>query len=113
MNDNQGKAVPLIERLRKVPADARLLIEVAAFHSRSIPVGPLCHEAAAALESSVTTTAVASREAIALALRTSQLPVTEDYTDVHGAFNNGAEKQLSATIEELSKLGLLPPNFKL
>lgn len=47
---SEAKQVPLIERLRSVPSKAVLRIDtpVAPFVSetRSIPVGPLCHEAA-------------------------------------------------------------------
>ena len=49
-----AKQVPLRELLASVPADARLLIDDAdGLGSRSIPVGRLCQEAAAALEEPV------------------------------------------------------------
>lgn len=41
--------VPLHELLRSVPQDARLEVAISPVHVRFIPVGRLCHEAAAAL----------------------------------------------------------------
>jgi hypothetical protein len=52
---HQAVAVPLIEQLRSVPRDAVLRIDAPnalnCMDTRSIPVGRLCHEAAAALPS--------------------------------------------------------------
>lgn len=46
----EAKQVPLIEHLASVPADARLVIDDAdGMGTRYIPVGRLCHEAAAAI----------------------------------------------------------------
>ena len=48
---NNAQEVPLMERLRKVPKDARLIIDDADGMSSSVyPVGFLCHQAAEALE---------------------------------------------------------------
>lgn len=38
--------VPLVERLRSVPSDARAEVEVGYCHHRYIPYGRLCHDAA-------------------------------------------------------------------
>lgn len=38
--------VPLVERLRSVPSDARAEVEVGYCHQRYIPYGRLCHDAA-------------------------------------------------------------------
>jgi hypothetical protein len=46
----EAKQAPLIERLKKVPADARLIYEHDQFHSQSIPVGALCAEATSLIE---------------------------------------------------------------
>lgn len=50
----QAAAVPLVEQLRSVPANAKLRIDtpnaLGCMDTRSIPVGRLCHEAAAALQ---------------------------------------------------------------
>lgn len=47
----EAKQVPLIEQLASVPADARLVIDDAdGMGTRYIPVGRLCHEAAAAID---------------------------------------------------------------
>jgi len=43
--DNQAYAIPLVELLRDVPKDSRLIIE-GNYSSRHIPVGRHCHEAA-------------------------------------------------------------------
>ena len=48
--DNQAYAVPLVELLRDVPKDSRLIIE-GNYSSRHIPVGRHCHEAAIELDS--------------------------------------------------------------
>jgi hypothetical protein len=45
-----AKQTPLIDLLERVPADARMVCEHDKFHSQNIPVGRLCHEAAAALK---------------------------------------------------------------
>jgi hypothetical protein len=45
-----AKQTPLIELLEHVPADAHMVYEHDQFHSQNIPVGRLCHEAAAALK---------------------------------------------------------------
>lgn len=42
-----AKQTPLIDLLERVPADARMVYEHDQFHSQNIPVGRLCHEAAA------------------------------------------------------------------
>ena len=42
---------PLIDLLRSVPEDARMIYEHSPTHSQSIPVGRLCKEAAAAIAS--------------------------------------------------------------
>lgn len=50
----QAAAVPLVEQLRSVPADAKLHIDtpnaLGCMDTSSIPVGRLCHEAASALQ---------------------------------------------------------------
>lgn len=49
--ESLAKAVPLAEELRSVPVDAKLRIDtpnaLGCMDTRSIPVGRLCHEAAA------------------------------------------------------------------
>jgi hypothetical protein len=49
LTDEPCGAGPLVERLRAVPANGRLLIH-GEYWSHSYPVGPLCHEAADAIE---------------------------------------------------------------
>ncbi len=49
----QAYAVPLIEQLESVPADARMMYEHDKFHHQNIPVGRLCHEAATALRQAI------------------------------------------------------------
>ena len=49
----EAKQTPLIELLERVPADARMVYEHDQFHSENIPVGRLCHEAAAALRAAI------------------------------------------------------------
>jgi hypothetical protein len=49
----QAYAVPLIEQLESVPADARMMYEHDKFHHENIPVGRLCHEAASALRQAI------------------------------------------------------------
>ena len=49
----QAYAVPLIEQLESVPADARMMYEHDKSHHENIPVGRLCHEAATALRQSI------------------------------------------------------------
>jgi hypothetical protein len=49
----QAYAVPLIEQLESVPADARMMYEHDKFHHENIPVGRLCHEAATALRQAI------------------------------------------------------------
>jgi hypothetical protein len=41
--------VPLAEQLARVPADARLIYEHSPTEHSFIPVGPMCHEAAATI----------------------------------------------------------------
>ena len=48
-----AKQTPLIDLLERVPADARVVYEHDQFHSQSIPVGRLCHEAATALRAAL------------------------------------------------------------
>jgi len=43
---DQAAEVPLFERLRDVPPEARFMWEVSEFHHASIPVGILCQKAA-------------------------------------------------------------------
>lgn len=47
--DPPAAAVPLVELLRRVPTDARLVIENGPYSTSYIPVGRYCHEAANAL----------------------------------------------------------------
>ena len=46
----EARQATLIERLKSVPVDARLIYEHDQFNCQSIPVGTLCSEAAAAIE---------------------------------------------------------------
>ena len=48
-----AKQTPLIDLLESVPADAVMVYEHDQFHSQNIPVGRLCHEAAAALRTQI------------------------------------------------------------
>jgi hypothetical protein len=48
-----AKQTPLIDLLERVPADARMVYEHDQYHSQNIPVGRLCHEAAAALRAAL------------------------------------------------------------
>lgn len=67
MSDTE-KAVPLIERLRRVPSDARLIVEEDYFSSSSYAVGSMAHEAAAEIErlqASMREALLAEREACA------------------------------------------------
>jgi hypothetical protein len=45
----QAKQVPLIDRLKSVPADARLTIHDGLYSTSYYPVGAMAHEAAAEL----------------------------------------------------------------
>jgi len=49
----QAYAVPLIEQLESVPADARMMYEHDKSHHENIPVGRLCREAAEALRQAI------------------------------------------------------------
>jgi hypothetical protein len=51
---SEAKQVPLIERLRSVPSDARVIYEHNTYESESIPVGALCNEAAHVLDNTAT-----------------------------------------------------------
>jgi hypothetical protein len=46
---DQACQTPLVELLERVPADARMTYEHSPTHHQMIPVGRLCHEAAASL----------------------------------------------------------------
>lgn len=78
MNDTE-KAVPLIERLRRVPSDARLIVEEDYFSSSYYAVGLMAHEAAAEIErlqASMREAVLAEREAcVELCLEHSKLNV--------------------------------------
>lgn len=78
-SDSAGvKAVPLAERLRSVPYDAVLRIDtpnaLGCMDTRSIPVGRLCHEAAAAVAASLS------------ASSSSQPTTAEDQLTTQGVF---------------------------
>lgn len=49
MND-QARQTPILDLLRDVPADARMVYEVSPTHHQSIPVGRLAKDAADAIE---------------------------------------------------------------
>ena len=46
MSDQQPKQTPILDLLRDIPADARMVYEVNPTHHQSIPVGVLAHQAA-------------------------------------------------------------------
>ena len=46
MSDQQACQTPIIDLLRDIPADARMVYEVNPTHHQSIPVGVLAHQAA-------------------------------------------------------------------
>ncbi len=48
--DANSAETPLLDLLRAVPADARMIYEHDAFHSANIPVGRLCAEAVQEIE---------------------------------------------------------------
>lgn len=50
LEDERATQVPLIELLLRVPKDARHIYDESPTHSHSIPIGRLCHEAAATLQ---------------------------------------------------------------
>lgn len=50
MNDKTAAATPLLERLRRVPNDARLEYEHDPCHHSVFPIGAMCHEAATHIE---------------------------------------------------------------
>lgn len=46
MSDQQACQTPIIDLLRDIPADARMVYEVTSTHHQSIPVGVLAKQAA-------------------------------------------------------------------
>lgn len=50
MNDQQARQTPIIDLLRDIPADARMVYEVTPTHHQSIPVGVLAKNAADEIE---------------------------------------------------------------
>jgi hypothetical protein len=50
MSDQQPKQTPILDLLRDIPADARMVYEVNPTHHQSIPVGVLAHQAADEIE---------------------------------------------------------------
>jgi len=50
MSDQQARQTPIIDLLRDIPADARMVYEVTPTHHQSIPVGVLAKKAADEIE---------------------------------------------------------------
>lgn len=50
MSDQQARQTPIIDLLRDIPADARMVYEVTSTHHQSIPVGVLAKQAADEIE---------------------------------------------------------------
>lgn len=50
MSDQQARQTPIIDLLRDIPADARMVYEVTSTHHQSIPVGVLAKNAADEIE---------------------------------------------------------------
>jgi hypothetical protein len=91
----QAYAVPLIEQLESVPADARMMYEHDKFHHENIPVGRLCHEAATALRQ-----AIAEAEDAVAAEREACARLAED-----GLIGHTIAKAIRARGIDLAKVG--------
>lgn len=50
MGDQQARQTPIIDLLRDIPADARMVYEITPTHHQSIPVGVLAKKAADEIE---------------------------------------------------------------
>ena len=90
-----AKQTPLIDLLESVPADAVMVYEHDQFHSQNIPVGRLCHEAAAALKRALAEDARPQPTAwVGLTMEDKQEYVAQDYGGNRLDAMDWAEKRL-------------------